>query len=162
MKNPGDVLNRTLASFTKRLDDRADFCLPERRYSHFGEVAYDCEQFVVNGVTITVGPEGGPGGGFASSPGAPVFSYLQVDVMIIRGVPNLDDIDQPPDADELVASANDIGADVAALNETFYAAFDSRTYEIVDPCDNVYHGGITWVGPEGDLIATILTVYVQL
>jgi len=162
VKNPGDVLNRTLASFSCRLDERENFILPERRYSHFGEVGYDCEQFVVNGVNITQGAAGTPGGDNSPSPGQPLLIYLQVDVMIIREVPNLDEIDQPPDSDELIASATEVGSDVQALTDTFYGAFGKESDEIVDQCDNVYMGGVTWVGPEGDLIATILTFYVQL
>lgn len=162
MKNPGEVVSRTLDSFSGRLEARADFCLPERRYSHFGEVAFDCEQFVVNGVGITQGAGGPPGAGFTSNPAQPVFTYLQVDVMIVRSVPNLDDIDEPPTPSALDASAAELGLDVLALTETFELAFAGSTDEIVGSCDNVYNGGIAWVGPAGDLIATILTFYVQL
>lgn len=162
MKSTSALLKRALDSFTNRMELWPDFCLPERRYATVGEIAHDCEQFTVSGTTIMAGPNGLPAQGFPTNPKSPVIPHFQIAFSIAREVPNLEDDGDAASGESIQAAGLQAAEDGRVLTELFYAAFSPQTNEIIDPCDNVYFGGVTWQGPQGDFLATTLTAYVQL
>lgn len=162
MKSTSDLLKRTLDSFTARLEARGDFCLPERRYATVGEIAHDCEQMTVTGRTIMGAPTGTPGQAPPTHPGIAVLTHFEIQVSIAREVPNLDDDGSAASGEDIQDAGLKAAEDGRVLSEVFYEAFGPRTSEIIDACDNVFFGGVSWQGPMGDILATTLTFQVQL
>ncbi len=152
-----DLATDILTSVVDRLTG-AGIGVPDRRYVHAGEVAFDCEQLVV---TI---PEAGlthafPGESAKVEHCSPP-RHVAVEAWLVRCVPSLTDSGDPPTTGALDAFAAVQLADLWALAYVLWAGYDAG--EWASTCATVLMGPVTVVGPEGTHGAVKATVYVLI
>lgn len=159
MIDPGSVLERTFGVFIERLKQEA-FDLPNYRFWHFGELAFDAELFAVHSVGVYQGAPGSPSGGFNDATGGITFYSMDVAVTLLRGFPQLDNAGRPPSAEVLIRAAKRTAVDIQALNNAYFPAIKDQT--LADMCSTIAYGGVATEGPAGGMIANTLSFSVQL
>lgn len=154
MKDPGQVLQGIYDAFTERLDDE---WLPNRRFIHAGDLAYDCEQFVVRAGPMYQGAPASPSPVYTAIP----MYAMDVAIEVVRGVPSLDSPGRkPPTPAQLTEMALRAANDAKALSDAYWQAHNDRALAPV--CDNIVFSGVTYNGPLGNMLGTILGLSIQL
>lgn len=153
MKDPAAVAQRAFDALEAKLDKR----LPRIRYIAAGEIAYDCDSFVVTASEVYQGFPGARAPGNAHSQ---IILSTDLRVYVIRTVEGLDNSGRQVNYPALQKTALDTLSDTTALAQALFDAVDDGT--LADPCDDVVFGGIVIDGPEGGALATILTISIQL
>lgn len=143
--------------------DAAAVVLPETAYVSPGStVAFDGPQITINLTRIGYGTPGADEG--FVPPYADVY-YAELQVVIVRDTPGLDDGGNPPSVSSLLASAKENMADVVTLSDVLR--------EIRSACkpggDGLYDSPWMFfattavpVGPEGGVAAAVATVQAAL
>lgn len=162
MRDPGAVLARTFDAFIEQFNTLPtdELHLPRQRFWHFGELAWDNEMFAVHADSIYQGLPGQQTPGYQIATGGIVMYAMDINVVIVREHPNVDNAGRPPMDVDLINAAARGAADAVALTNAYFGSVSD--YSLVDQCDTQSFGGITWQGPEGGLGATVLTFSVQL
>ena len=152
MKNPAEVAQRVFDALEAKLSKR----LPRTRYVAAGEIAYDCDSFVVTSSEVY---QGFPGSRSPDTGHGQIVLSMDFRVYIIRTVGALDG-HAAVNYRQLEKVSKLALEDASALAQALIDADADNT--ITDPCDDVTFGGVVIDGPEGDAIATILTISIQL
>lgn len=152
-----DLAADLLASVIDRVTDVYDdytpaIELPERRYVHAGEVAWDCEQVVVSGGPLTHAFPGEAGEQLVCSPPR----HVQLDVWIVRCVPTMGDNGDPPTTEALDDAARITLTDQWVLSYVLWAYRDDWK----GTCASLLLGPVEIVGPEGTYSAVHAPVFV--
>lgn len=133
--------------------------VPERRYVHAGEVAYDCEQLVVALERVVPGTptreqqEWRPLGGAAGR-------TAQLAVHLVRCVPTMSDRGNPPRVADLDALATQQYVDSLALPIAARTGWKDGAWG--STCDAIYWAETVPNGPLGGYCAIILRLLVQV
>lgn len=137
--------------------DDAGVELPDRRYVCDGDVAFDCEQGVVQITRV-----------FSGTPGAEELSPLQcglpqaaeLDIWLIRCVPTIDDHGNPPTQEQIAASSEIIMADGELLR--FGLMLKRKAGELLDPHVPVAWGEMRGVGPQGGFAGWLQRLVIEV
>lgn len=142
----------------------AGITVPERRYYHVGQPAFDlegvncAEQFIVTWLALNQGSVDDPN----QSPikcAVPLFAIFTVN--LIRCVPTLSSLGRSPTPAELQDSADELLTDAMTLVEVVVAA--ALEGSLVDvPCGEISIGDVAPYGPLGQVGGTVLPVQVSL
>lgn len=151
-----DLADSILAAVEARHAD-AGIGLPNRRYTHTGEVAYDCEQLVVTLTGVFAGLPASPHND-PVNPVAPISASFEIHV--VRCVPTLDQQGNPPSVDRLNASAQEIATDHYVLARGILTS--ARTGEYGDHCQAVTIDRVGPADPQGGYGGTIATISVGI
>lgn len=154
-----DIASDLLDSVVTRVEDVYDeytpaIVLPDRRYVHAGDVAWDCEQVVVAGQDLTHAFPGEAGEILVCSPPR----HVALEVWIVRCVPTLKDNGDPPTPAELDEAARVTLTDQWVLAYILWAYRDDWS----GPCASLLFGPVEIVGPEGGFSAVKATVFTLL
>lgn len=150
-----DLLDSVVARMVDVFDDYTPAIeLPDRRYVHAGDVAFDCEQVVVAGQDLTHAFPGESAAILVCSPPR----HVALEVWIVRCVPSLKDNGDPPTAAELDAAAYQTLVDQWTLAYVLWAFRDDWS----GPCASLLFGPVEIVGPEGAYSAVKATVFTLL
>ena len=161
MRSTTEVLLAAFNSFTERLKARPGFVLPKAQIIVAGQVAYDCELFAVSTMTPSYqGVPGMPSTGYQVSTGGVAMYATEMQVTLVRSQPNMDNGGRPPNPNQLTQASIKSLDDAAALTDVFWAA--AQDDSLAGACDTVYFGGVTFNGPMGEMLGTVLTMAVQL
>ena len=160
MRDPAEALQTVFDSFRTKLIARAGFTLPDHQFIGTGQVVSDGQQFFVAGVNIYQGLPHQQQPGYQSATGGLALFAFDIAVTIERCVPGSDDRGRGPSAASLTTAALRAAEDAKALTETFVAAAEDNS--IAGECDIVHSGGITWSGPQGNLLRTTLNLSLEL
>jgi hypothetical protein len=125
--------------------------LPTRRYVSNGEVAFDCEQFVVQPVQLRTGL---PVVQETRSVKLPRLQAFALDAFVTRCVPVHNDQGKPPSDDAIQASAAEVLTDVNVLWRTIGQDWSD--------CRDAAVGTIEIVGPQGGYVSSLAHVTVQV
>jgi len=135
--------------------------VPERQYVHQGEVALDtcpdCAQLVVSfmGLEHAI-----PGGDLEIAACAPPRTAT-FDVWLTRCVPVLHENGDPPTAEELTASAEELNTDAWVLANVIWSTHKADGCW-GSTCDSVMLGSLVPYGPEGGCGGSHMTIQLQL
>lgn len=148
---------RTLLDVIVSHAPAAGLSLPDRRYVHAGETAWDGEELTVALVQVYPGRPGA----FAPTPveDATVFN-AEYRVSLVACSPGPQASGRPPTGDRLDAAGVQVMTDAAALVRAVMAARMDST--LAGWCDKVLVGPLIVDGPAGGYVACSLTVAVQL
>lgn len=152
LRDFADLLLETVeARFTT-----AGVVLPERRFTHTGEIAFDCPQLVVSFIRIF---NGQPGAEIAGSIPCAMFRSAEFQVLLTRCVPIFDEAGEPPTPEELSSAANEIAVDAYVL---FNGLVEAYREGVFSACGNLAIGSVEAVGPDGGAGGVVCTVTVQV
>lgn len=152
-----DIAEDLLASVIDRMEDVYDdytpaISLPDRRYVHAGDVAWDCEQVVVAGRELTHAFPGQAGEMLICSPP----HHYALEVWIVRCVPGSKDNGDPPTPESLDEAARVTMTDQWVLSYILWANRDDWK----GTCASLLLGPVEIVGPTGNFSAVKATVFV--
>lgn len=134
----------------------ATFVMPTRRYIATGDVAYDCNEFIVHGVRIF---QGFPGLQLPQRTLDSSVWSLELGVSVVRCVP-VPSASAVPSAEALDASGKASLADGGALMRAAVGA--RKAGVLLAPCSDVEIGPVTYGVPQGGLVGVTLTMTAQL
>lgn len=158
------VANHVLAELVDRLTI-AGIDVPTRRYIHAGEIAHDfAGQDCVEALVVSWGGtfQGQPGAeGGASPMRCAVPTTASYTIALLRCVPTMDSMGNPPSAAQLQDSGEEILTDGMALAVAIIdAQLDGDLVPI--PCSLVGLGDVSPVGPQGGVGGSVAQIVVGL
>ena len=159
MRDPADALQATFDSFRTKLIARSGFTMPSHQFIATGQVASDCEAFFVQGMNIYQGKPHSQQSGYQETGGFQTFAF-DIVVTLERCVPGPNAAGRPPTAPQLSAAALNAASDAQALTETFYLAAEDNS--LTGECNIVHNAGVSWSGPQGNLLRTTLALAIEL
>lgn len=145
-------INEIAYSLLSTIEDAfvdASIALPERRYIHSGEVAFDCDDglLVVSSRRVFSGT---PGDELLYIPrNCPWTQSVEFDIYLMRCVPVQDKQGTPPSKDRLNAAAEVDNNDILILRSAIISAFKQKI--LGDICDKMALFDAVGVGPQGAL-----------
>lgn len=154
---PFDVAGTVQTAFAAVQAAAPPSAFPARRYVWAGDLAFDCDQFVAHGVTITQGIPGAPGQ-IEEVREWSVWS-VQFGLTVVRCVP-VDDDGEPIDTAAATALGLMALEDAGALMRYTLAAYNAGA--LLPGCSSVVLGPVVWGGPLGGVVGTTLLVNAQL
>lgn len=146
-----DLADAALAAVEARYN-ASGLLLPERRYIHVGEVAYDCEQLVVALASIDPGlPQGAVADGVS---GTPVAFTARIEVHLVRCAPT-------PSGGRVaapkVSALNDAGRAALLDSREVLKALTAARATLTESCGQVVFTGSSFNGPEGGYLGVVTT-----
>lgn len=162
MNDPGVLLTKTLDGFIAHFKLIPGFELPRQCFTHVGQVSADYEL-----LAVTIPPngiyQGQPGfgrPGFVNETGGIVMWSMDISVVLTRGMPGIDNAGGSPTGELLTAASRLVTSDVKALLDTYNALMNDP--EFLDPCVLHAFSSVTFDGPQGGMLSTMLNWSISL
>lgn len=160
MRDVGEIMTTTLNAFTMKLTETPKFPLPRQRFIQAGDLSPDCELLAVQAGGFYQGLPGQQRPGYQVESGGIAMYAIDINVTVLRIAPTASNGGVAPAANILTKASLQATADAKALADAYWASVNDGSLASI--CDNLYFGGVHWEGPQGGILATILTFSTQI